>query len=93
MKRYARVDPEYAEQDETQRWRREHLFDANIKNERQWKALGWQAYRELLDDSDSEYDISDEHLGHYDGCIDCYDCEDEEEAEGHNEDEEMPDQN
>ncbi|THV53986.1 hypothetical protein BGAL_0037g00300 [Botrytis galanthina] len=55
VKRYARVDPEYAEQ---------------------WKALSWQAYRELLDDSDSEYDISDEHLGHYDGCIDCYDCED-----------------
>ncbi|TGO24498.1 hypothetical protein BPAE_0101g00160 [Botrytis paeoniae] len=39
VKRYARVDPEYAEQDETRRWRKEHLFDANIKNERQWKAL------------------------------------------------------
>ncbi|KAF7884373.1 uncharacterized protein EAF02_004709 [Botrytis sinoallii] len=73
VKRYARVDPEYAEQDETQRWRTEHLFDANIKNERQWKMLSRQAYRDLLDDSDSEYDISEEHLGHYDGCIDCYD--------------------
>ncbi|TGO49168.1 hypothetical protein BOTNAR_0441g00120 [Botryotinia narcissicola] len=76
VKRYARVDPEYAEPEETQRWRTDHLFDANIKNERQWKALSWQAYRELLEDSDSEYDILDEHLGHYDGCIDCYDCED-----------------
>ncbi|TGO65310.1 hypothetical protein BCON_0003g01050 [Botryotinia convoluta] len=90
VKRYARVDPKYAEQDETSRWRTEHLFDANIKNERQWKALSRQAYRDLLDDSDSEYDISDEHLGHYDGCIDCYDCcEDEDEVE----DEDMPDQN
>ncbi|TGO08083.1 hypothetical protein BTUL_0227g00210 [Botrytis tulipae] len=93
VKRYARIHPEYAEQDETQRWRTEHLFDANIKNERQWKALSRQAYQELLDDSDSEYDVSDEHLGHYDGCIDCYDSEDEEEVEGYTEDEEMPDQN
>ncbi|TGO84436.1 hypothetical protein BPOR_0505g00090 [Botrytis porri] len=86
-------------QDETQRWRTEHLLNANIKNERPWKVLSRQAYWELLDDSDSEYDISDEHLGHYDGCIDCYDCEDDEEVEDEDEvgdyveDEEMSDQN
>ncbi|KAF5870071.1 uncharacterized protein Bfra_010218, partial [Botrytis fragariae] len=93
VKRCARVDPEYAEQGETQRWRTEHLFDANIKNERQWKAVSQQVYRELLDDSDPGYDISGEQLGHYDGCIDCYDCEDEDEVEDYIEDEEMPDQN
>lgn len=52
------------------------MFDCNIKSEVQWKKRSRSAFHGLLNNSDNEYDITDDHhLGHHEDCTDCLDNE------------------
>ncbi|KAI9644887.1 hypothetical protein NHQ30_006914 [Ciborinia camelliae] len=94
LKRLSGLDPEYPSNGEILRWRNEHLFDHTITSEDRWKEKSIKTYYDLINDSDSEYDITHDHPGHHEQCNDCWEWksdfegEDEDDNEDESEDEE-----